>query len=300
MSLPGAGIVNSLSHPGNSLRLMTPPDVPEALCQLPAGLPAGRLLRPRQDGLLRVGPPRSPVLWVSDEPLDDADVWWESLYRDRLTTGLHPVLFEYPDDALHPGDARDGSGTKAEHHLLEEWHNYRRHKAEREALPPVPSSPEEEDEEECDWPDGSPTFDAWPGLAVAPAREAGPDDSAAAAAAHLVRKESLRHLALVPAARSADIPAAIGWTGMANRLSAGDLSAVLRSWEDRFGARLVGLGHATAFVSVAARPADLDQAHVLALEHYLTCPDNVEQGMCTFPEYAGDLLERSVWRFWWD
>lgn len=220
MSLPGAGIVNSLSHPGNSLRLMTPPDVPEALCQLPAGLPAGRLLRPRQDGLLRVGPPRSPVLWVSDEPLDDADVWWESLYRDRLTTGLHPVLFEYPDDALHPGDARDGSGTKAEHHLLEEWHNYRRHKAEREALPPVPSSPEEEDEEECDWPDGSPTFDAWPGLAVAPAREAGPDDSAAAAAAHLVRKESLRHLALVPAARSADIPAAIGWTGMANRLSA--------------------------------------------------------------------------------
>lgn len=65
-----------------------------------------------------------------------------------------------------------------------------------------------------------------------------------------------------------------------------DLSAVLRSWEDRFGARLVGLGHATAFVSVAARPADLDQAHVLALEHYLTCPDNVEQGMCTFPEYA--------------
>ncbi|MFG3588131.1 DUF4253 domain-containing protein [Streptomyces sp. NPDC047990] len=84
------------------------------------------------------------------------------------------------------------------------------------------------------------------------------------------------------------------------RPAAGDLSGVLRSWEDRFGARLVGLGHGTAFVSAAAGPADLDEAHRLALEHYLTSPDTVEQGMVTFSEYAAGLLGRPLWRLWWD
>jgi hypothetical protein len=276
---------------------MIPQDIPEALRDLPAGLPAGRLLAPRLHELLYAGPPRTPVMWISDGPLDDAEVWWQNLSRDRSTTGLHPVLFEYPDDSLHTGDARDGSGTDAESCLLEEWRKYRHRKAEWEAAPPPPVSPEAE---EFDWPDGSPTFDAWPGLATAPAMGTGPDDSATAAAKLLAREESLHFLALVPAPRSADIPAAIGWTGMANHLSASDLSTVLRSWEDRFGARLVGLGHATAFVSVAARPTNLDEAHRLALEHYLTCPDNVEQSLATFSEYASGLLEQSVWRFWWD
>ncbi|MGW3158767.1 DUF4253 domain-containing protein [Streptomyces sp. NPDC001089] len=272
-----------------------PGAVPEALRALPAGLPAGRLRAPDEDG----GCPRSPVLWISDGPLDDADVWWERLGRHRPATGLRPVLFEFRDDPLRPGDARDGSGTEVERRFLDEWRGHRRRRAEWAALPPVPPCPEEE---EFDWPDGSPPFDAWPGLAAArpPVPEAEADDRAAAAAAHLVREEPLCRLALVPVARSADIPAAIGWTGTNGRLSAGDLSGVLRSWEDRFGARLVGLGHGTAFVSAAAGPVGLDEAHRLALEHYLTSPDTIEQGMVTFSEYAAGLLGRPIWRLWWD
>ncbi|WP_328917737.1 MULTISPECIES: DUF4253 domain-containing protein [unclassified Streptomyces] len=78
------------------------------------------------------------------------------------------------------------------------------------------------------------------------------------------------------------------------------MSAVLRSWEERFGARLVGLGHARAFVSVAARPDSKGEARRLALEHCLVCPDAVEQSPDTFEEYADGLLHRTVWSFWWD
>lgn len=66
-------------------------------------------------------------------------------------------------------------------------------------------------------------------------------------------------------------------------MSAAGLSIVLRSWEDRFGARLVGLGHATAFVSVATGPDNADQASSLALQHYLACPATLSRAWLPFP-----------------
>ena len=67
-----------------------------------------------------------------------------------------------------------------------------------------------------------------------------------------------RPLGLVPAGRGADVLAAIGWQGARhhNPLTA-PLSAVLRGWEDRFGARVVGIGFDTLDLSVAAPPAHL-------------------------------------------
>lgn len=62
-------------------------------------------------------------------------------------------------------------------------------------------------------------------------------------------------LALVPVTRPADTPAAIGWWGPTNHdLGGGELSAVLQSWEDRFGVVLTSLGFDTLGVDVVAPP----------------------------------------------
>jgi Domain of unknown function (DUF4253) len=53
-------------------------------------------------------------------------------------------------------------------------------------------------------------------------------------------------LGLVAARRPADVLAVVGWTGAMNyHATSAPLACVLRSWEDRFGARLVRLGFDT-------------------------------------------------------
>jgi hypothetical protein len=107
-------------------------------------------------------------------------------------------------------------------------------------------------------------------------------------------------LLLVPVRRPADVPRALGWWGPVNYdLSGADQSAVLRSWEDRFGAVLVGLAFDVMHLAVADPPTDPVQCDRLAREHYAFCPDNVEQGVGSLEDYAPMVSEREWW-FWWD
>ncbi|MFE1869361.1 DUF4253 domain-containing protein [Streptomyces sp. NPDC059496] len=109
-------------------------------------------------------------------------------------------------------------------------------------------------------------------------------------------------LALVPVGRPADVPAAIGWSGPVNYVDdVARLCAVLRSWEDRFGARVVALSYARLDLSVAAPPRSLDEALAIAAEHFAFCPDNVWQGYESIRLYAEQaLLGNAHWTFWWD
>jgi Domain of unknown function (DUF4253) len=85
------------------------------------------------------------------------------------------------------------------------------------------------------------------------------------------------HIGLVTAASSVDIPALLGWQGSTNWIDATRLSAVLRSWQERFGAQVVGFGHATLYMYVSAPPVTREHAEQVALEHFLICPDNVHR-----------------------
>lgn len=105
---------------------------------------------------------------------------------------------------------------------------------------------------------------------------------------------------LVPATRPADVPAHLGWRGAANQnLDGGDVSAVLRSWEDRFGAVLSGLGFDTLTLAVGEPPTEPAEIRHVMQEINAFCPDLVKQGI-------GDLggLDPMVrgreWSFWWD
>ncbi|MDL5159285.1 DUF4253 domain-containing protein [Actinomycetospora termitidis] len=115
-------------------------------------------------------------------------------------------------------------------------------------------------------------------------------------------------MAVVEAARPADVPLALQWTGMCNYWHQ-DLSragAVLRSWEERFGAMVVYVGTATLLLSVACPPRTLDEARLVATEHFAFCPDQVdpqtgkETGPLTISAYAQTIRGQFHWRFWWD
>jgi hypothetical protein len=149
--------------------------------------------------------------------------------------------------------------------------------------------------------------ESWPGLAPAQEPAADPDDRAAEVASSFIGEKWSKDFraALVPARRSADIPAAIGWTGPVNyEPDVAALCCVLRSWEDRFGIRVVALAFDQLVLSVAAPPTTLDEAEAVAAEHFAFCPDNITQGkrdyddLRTYAEH--EILDKDHWRFWWD
>ncbi|MEU9863614.1 DUF4253 domain-containing protein [Streptomyces sp. NPDC047971] len=240
-------------------------------------LPPGRLIDATDEG-----PWHEPLLWRADKAA--APGTWSALGAPAARKGLLPVLVDLggpqggpeswdlmPGEVSYPGD-HDPGDVLAEH-----WEAYA---AENEE---------------------------WPGLGeTLPAATATPEARAAEVADALSAEcpASFKdpHLALVSARRSADIPAAIGWTGPLNHENdTARLCAVLRSWEDRFGIRVVGLGFDVLVVSVAAPPTTLAQAEEAAAEHFAFCPDTVLQsGPGTSASYARSLVRAHTWTFWWD
>jgi len=107
-------------------------------------------------------------------------------------------------------------------------------------------------------------------------------------------------IGLVAAARPADVLLVIGWGGLVNcGESLLELTAVLRSWEDRFGARLVDVGYADLRLFVERPPRTLVTAQRLAAEQAVLGGDCVD-GARDIPGIAARLVNGPVWTFWWD
>ncbi|GAA2331280.1 DUF4253 domain-containing protein [Saccharopolyspora halophila] len=108
-------------------------------------------------------------------------------------------------------------------------------------------------------------------------------------------------LSLVPVQRGADVLTVLGWSGAANHVSrTAGLSAMIRSWEERFGARILRLGPDRLDLSVAAPPQNLDHAKAVAAEHWTFCPDRILQETGSISAYAQEIRGRRTWSFWWD
>lgn len=163
-------------------------------------LPPGSLVDATLDG-----PWHEPLLWYADGPAAPRD--WTALRAAGRRLGLLPVLVNggsrgqwpeewdlCPDTTTYPGD------HDADEVLAGYWTDYA-------------------DDEVGDGTERS--ADPWPGLAPTP-QEAGEDpDEAAAGLAGVITADpdswlGGARMALVPARRSADIPAAIGWSGPVN------------------------------------------------------------------------------------
>lgn len=252
-------------------------------------LPLGRLIDATDEGTWH-----EPLLWHGEYAA--APGAWTALGSPAAQAGLLPVLVETggahgaPDEwELAPGLMSYPGDHDAEEVLAEFWEQdddeeWREHRAGVTAL----LGPD------------------WPGLAAAGTLTADPATRAAEVADSLLADGSWfkePRLALVPARRSADIPAAIGWTGPLNHENdVALLCSVLRSWEDRFGIRVVALTFDRLVLSVAAPPTTAAQAEAVAAEHFAFCPDNIAQGEhATLRAYAAEeVLGQRVWSFWWD
>ncbi len=96
----------------------------------------------------------------------------------------------------------------------------------------------------------------------------------------------------------------LGWSGAANyRLDNGEIAAVLRDWEYRFGARLVSLGGLGSLdLSVARPPQSESDALRVAAEHLAFCPENIRYDLTdtSVHAYAEQLIGERSWSFWWD
>ncbi len=108
-------------------------------------------------------------------------------------------------------------------------------------------------------------------------------------------------LGVVPVRRPADIPAATGWCGTSGSWDdVVGVSAVLRSWEDRFGAVLVRMGATSLELSVAAPPWERSECLAIAAEHFAFCDDTYEGNPGTLRDYANPLRGSTRWSFWWN
>jgi hypothetical protein len=103
---------------------------------------------------------------------------------------------------------------------------------------------------------------------------------------------------LVPAGRPADALPALGWNQAL--VTAVPLAAVLRSWEDRLGARLLPVGFAEISVLAQRPPRTLESAQHLAAEHWAFCNEFGGTGLHDVPRIAASLMNSPVWTFWWD
>jgi predicted DNA-binding WGR domain protein len=237
-------------------------------------LPPGVLVSPDGD------PDQPPVIWISQRPIERVDELWRSLARAFGETGLWPLIMELDQEPesmteifLESGGGEGGDART----VLARWWS--------EGLG---------FEDEFDKPTYAPLGPRFPGLAKATAGDRSAD---------LERLVSslTGHLGLVAVTRPADVLSATQWSGAANYdADPADQSTVLRSWEERFDAYVVGLGWDTLIVAVGNPPQDRNASTGIAAEHLAFCPDNIWQGVGTIRGYLDELVRAPVWHFWWD
>ncbi|MEU4407437.1 DUF4253 domain-containing protein [Streptosporangium sp. NPDC023963] len=251
--------------------------------RLSVELPPGDVVWP-DPGYAQLAVRRRPAFWLSEVAVSGE--YWARLRAQHERSGLWPVLLE---DSVQPWSAGqiapDTAGQIDNYHaaafMAEVWSDWIA-KANLDQLELLdPFGPE------CPGPAPSGRLAADPGVVA---------DWYAGLVA-----ERRTPLGLVAVERGADALAVMGWQGALNHNEwMVPLAAVVRSWEDRFGVRVVGMGFNTLDLSVAAPPTTSEHALHVAAEHWTFCPDSIIQGAGNLIDYAEQIKGRNAWSFWWD
>lgn len=248
----------------------------------PVLLPAGQRIATLED------PGAGPVAWVTQGPVADAGRLWWALSDLHSQTGLVPFL---ADEDVAGGDLFITSFKLAEldqlsaEGVLSDLWPYSYPADDRDDV--FDSSLEEE---------RLPFGRHFPGLALGEGARLSPGVLAAA-----VDSWGDAHIGLAVASRPADVLPVVGWMGLImENPDALDMAAVLRSWEDRFGARLIQFGPGgTIKLLVERPPRTLDGALALAAEHYAFSHES-QAVPHSVRRIAPALLGAPTWWLWWD
>jgi hypothetical protein len=256
-------------------------------------LPAGKLITGNLDG--------EHVAWATVDPVPGSGWVWAALSGLQPQTGLVPVQLDglggdprRPWDNgefIEPADPREADGLDTGAVLRFNW---------RAWLPP----PSWEDREYIQM--RAPFTREWPGLAPPESTPLTPAERQQALDMVLPRirqthgATSQARIGLVAASRPADVLLVIGWAGLVNcGESLLELTAVLRSWEDRFGARLIDVGYADLRLFVERPPRTVPAAQRIAAEQVVLAGECLE-GTQDIPRLADRLVNAPIWTLWWD
>jgi len=108
-----------------------------------------------------------------------------------------------------------------------------------------------------------------------------------------------RLIAFAPTPHSWQAPA---YFSMDNQLSMKDeeMLVVLRHWEDLYGAKVYFFTPTVMELRTSRRPESEQEALQLAYEQSHFCGDLYQAQYLNPEELAADLMQKYVWKFWWD
>jgi len=277
----------------------------------PIRLPAGRRIIPFEG----IG---EPAAWVTGQPVPEPGPAWSALSGLHAETGLVPILladeeagedfFFYTPAEVAEVDRLDGGQV-----LAARWAMMR-------------AQAEYDRDSQLAW--GALLSRQFPGLKRdergrpiwpppgVPAAELGPfpglaprSDSGLSAAERDAALRPLRaaRIGLVPARRPADVLAIVGWSTFDDPARGDEpqnavwIAAVLRSWEDRFGARLLNVGPGAVIRLLVERPPrSLEAAERIAAEHRVFADECAGSGASDIPSISASIVSSPIWTFWWD
>lgn len=277
---------------------MTGVDVPED-GELQIGsvrLPAGRRISASHGS-------GGPVAWATTEPVPDVGRVWAALSQDQAQSGLVPLLLSgIGGDPERPWDTqefRDPDGLTGLDHLdaaellREDW---LRQTTEYDDYDEEDEEYEDEDFARSIAEEVAPfSRRQFPGLAQAEDHQLSADQFD-----RVLSGLGPARVGLVPAGRPADALPMLGWMGVNHPDTVLSIAAVLRSWEDRFGARLLRIGFAEISVLAQRPPHILESAQHLAAEHWAFCKEFGGTGLHDIPRITASLMSSPIWTFWWD
>jgi hypothetical protein len=249
----------------------------------PVSLPAGTRIEDLEN-------PGRPVIWATIDTVPDVGRTWLALSDAQPQTGLTPVLLRPHEDFQGffeeaPSTAElDRADTAGLLHRL--WNA---------KLPG--------DDMRADGPrlvqQRAPFSRDFPGLAP-------PEDTPLSADRVDAALGSMppARIGLITAARPADAIAIVGWDPFDPRLhplpNALWIAAVLRSWEDRFGARLLSVGHgANLQLLVRRAPRSPEAAQRVAAEHFVFCDESAGRGLRDISAISAAIVNAPIWSFSW-
>jgi hypothetical protein len=251
--------------------------------------------------------PGVPLLWATDDPVPDAGQVWHALHEMAPETGLQPITLGVLTDQTPSMSDKAGSrgrpwdsGELADPYplaaadavdaaaLLAEYWEYL-------------VEPEDDPGNPWQFEVIEPFSREFPG--PAPASDEVLSSAELAAALRMIRPACL---GLVPASRPSDVLSQTGFEGFTNGFGTpAEFTAVLRTWEDRFGAVLCGVGFADVRVLVTRPPRTRRTAELVAAEIRTMCNEfwPVERpgtALTTVREIADYVKDAPFWGFWWD
>jgi hypothetical protein len=278
------GLLDALRREPTPVDLVLRPAAPGTLPPDGEAVVGGVALPAGAGRAVEILPPEGPAIpggmWVTSRPLADAAPAWRRLHAAYPSTGLWPVAV-WPGlethhldvDELDPLIEQDIARADPGAVLRDAW---------------LRASAEDDDEIVRRY---GGTF---PGLA--------PPGTERAANPLADRKRVRdRAIGLIPVGRPADAVAVPGMLDIHDDdIPPAHLVAVMRSWEERFGAVPVGLDFGAVEVAVERPPVTPEHAERLAIEHHALFPFGIRLIEETLASYAKSLAGSTSWHLLWE